>query len=122
MPRMHDSLLLPHTALLALQPPAPISNGPSRFAYAECNETRSWKDIAEAYKPAPYLFESGSLGTFETDSFHVWACFWDHACLLKVAAAPGTDAMCYEYHETDKTWHAWALKSEIPVCSAASQP
>ena len=92
--------------------------GASRFAYPECNETRSWKDLAQIYKPAAdrFMFMSGSLGSSATADFKAWACFKGHACLYKVAPTAYTDAMCYKYHEKERTWHPWALRSEIQQC------
>ncbi len=88
----------------------------ARFDYPECNETRTWEDIAQVYRLAPEKFESGGLGFLETVDFHVWACFRDHPCLSRLAVVPMSDAMCYKYHEGQEAWHAWALLSEINMC------
>ena len=90
----------------------------SRFAYPECNETRSWKDLAQTYKREADrpMFMSGSMGSAATADFKAWACFKGHACLYKVAPTAYTDAMCFKYHEKERTWHPWALRSELHEC------
>ncbi len=96
--------------------PLQVHAGSSRFAHPECNETRTWEQIAHTYKTAQELFFTGSLGPFAKDDFKVWACFKAHPCLSKVAAPH--DAMCYKYHEVLENWHPWGLHSEIHMCKA----
>ncbi len=95
-----------------------FAQGTSRFDHPECNETRSWEQIAHAYKDSRSMLSTGSLGPLKTADFMVWVCFKGHPCLYKVLSGPsaGTDAMCYMYHETRQRWHAWALQSELQQC------
>jgi hypothetical protein len=97
----------------------------SRFHHPECQETRTWQEIAETYESMPHMFSSGSLGQLATDTYGVWACFKSHPCLhflQQIASSselyldPAVDAMCYLYHEEENTWQAWKLKSEPGVC------
>jgi hypothetical protein len=87
--------------------------------HPECEEKRSWEEIAKVYKAFPSMFSTGGLGSFATSEFRVWACFQSHSCLYKVAPASYTDFMCYMYHETTKTWFPWGLKSEIQQCQGS---
>ncbi len=91
----------------------------NRFDYPECEETRSWLNISRTYKGTQGLFFTGGMGPSSTDAFRVWACFRSHPCLYKVAPGSYTDAMCYMYHEHDKSWHPWGLMSEVRHCSVA---
>jgi hypothetical protein len=90
-----------------------------RFNHAECQESRTWETIAEQYASTPWLFSSGGLGTAVTREFRVWACWQGHSCLSRIAgASQASDAMCYVYHETQKTWLPWCLGHELSICSS----
>ena len=90
-------------------------DGVSRFNHPECSETRTWEELARTYKDIPHMFSTGYLGSVKSADFQVWACFVGHPCLHKVAASSYTDAMCYKYHEREKTWYPWMLMSERDV-------
>jgi hypothetical protein len=96
-----------------------IQTDSQRFSHPECEEKRSWKEIARTYKDMQHMFETGSLGTFATKDLRVWGCFFDHTC-LKMLSTPATEAICYKFNEEKQTWHPWALKSEIHQCTWCS--
>jgi hypothetical protein len=60
------------------------------------------------------LFSTGSLGQAYMPAFRVWACWKQHSCLFKVPHSEG-DAMCYVYHELEKVWLPWDLRSHIEL-------
>jgi hypothetical protein len=83
-----------------------------RFAFTNCNETRSWEQVSDIYKSKPEMLTVGGLGTLRTDAFEVWACFSGHDCLQQVVEASYTDAMCYVFDEKFKKWYPWTHASE----------
>jgi hypothetical protein len=88
----------------------------SRFDHSECNETRTWDDIARTYASAPDMLMTGGLGSLASENFEVWACFRGHACLHRLVPFSYTDVMCYVYHEKEERWLPWALRSEMNSC------
>ncbi len=87
-----------------------------RFEFPECEERRSWEELAEQYQDVQHMFITGSLGLRKTENFEEYACFISHPCLLKVTPFPASDAMCYKYHEKEQRWYALGLMSEMNIC------
>ncbi len=88
----------------------------ARFRFPECVETRTWEDIAESAPDGASIFSSGGLN-YDHPDFGVWGCWKVHSCLSKVPHEDG-DAMCYVYHETEKKWFPWTLKSQTQHCKS----
>jgi hypothetical protein len=108
-----DVYMKPNTSLRGCeQIPWILGTSMLRFAFTECNETRSWEQISDIYNSTPEMLTVGGLGTLTTDIFEVWTCFAGHDCLQRVVDASYTDAMCHVFDEELQKWYPWALDSE----------
>jgi hypothetical protein len=88
--------------------------GATRFAFHECMETRTWEQLAAAYKSAPHMLSSGGQPSFSGgEDLKVWMCVQDHPCLALVTSGSSSDAMCYLYDERLNKWY----RSEMMSCS-----
>jgi hypothetical protein len=85
------------------------------FSHTECREMRTWEQLANDVA-GRHLFSTGSLGGGYGPAFHMWACWKQHPCLWRVAHTEG-DSMCFVYHEIDKAWIAWGLRSSLGLGS-----
>jgi len=101
---------------------------------AQCNETRSWKEILAEKKSNRAV--SGGLGKrTQAGDYEVWVCLKDHACVGAVMAAfpeprdapfPGgvlqptgsSDLMCFVFHEQAKRFAPWAFNSQLKLVGA----